>query len=194
MFAVQVPCGTQMISRFDLALVSRDWKKLKLNFCRLSNGLFLNLGVTCFCSEWQDRANRPQLPKAQDCEWATFPVALLRASPSSQPPSLPKFIPGISLPTSVSTTVYCQMIAFWLQIWHYICTLDFKAHFKLVVFLGIRTETSWTVTGTVPRSRRVADLNTRSRLTITVARQWAGMVTVTVTRPRPRARGCRAGS
>ena len=74
--------------KFDLALVSRDWKKLNLIFCRLSNGLFLNLGATCFCSEWQARANRLQLPKAQDCEWATFPVALLRASPSSQPPSL----------------------------------------------------------------------------------------------------------
>ena len=69
--------------KFDLALVSRDWKKLNLNFCRLGNGLFLNLGATCFCSEWQARANRLQLPKAQDCKWATFPVALLQASPSS---------------------------------------------------------------------------------------------------------------
>ncbi len=100
--------------KFDLALVqvSRDLKKLNLIFCRLSNRLFLNLGATCFCSEWQARANRLQLPKAQDCEWATFPVALLRASPPSQPPSLPKFISGISLPTSVSTAVYCQMLAF----------------------------------------------------------------------------------
>jgi hypothetical protein len=66
--------------KFDLALVSRD-----LKFCRLSNGLFFNLGETCFCSEWQARVNQLQLPKAQDCEWATFPVALRRASPSSQP-------------------------------------------------------------------------------------------------------------
>ncbi len=28
------------------------------------------------------------------------------------------------------------------SIWHYICTLGFKTHFKLVMFLGIRTETS----------------------------------------------------
>ena len=117
--------------KFDLALVSgdSDWKKLNLNFCRLSNGLFLNLGATCFCSEWQARANRLQLPKAQDCEWATFPVALLRASPSSQPPSLPEINFSTVLPTKCITYSVLPNAS----IWHYICTLDFKTHFKLVV-------------------------------------------------------------
>ena len=124
--------------KFDLALVSRDWKKLNLIFCRLSNGLFLNLGATCFCSEWQARANRLQLPKAQDCEWATFPVALLRASPSSQPPSLPEINFSTVLPTKCITYSVLPNAS----IWHYICTLGFKKHFKLVVFLGIRTRTS----------------------------------------------------
>ncbi len=41
--------------KFDLAWVSRDWKNLNLNFCRLSNGLFLNLGATC--SETIDHSN-----------------------------------------------------------------------------------------------------------------------------------------
>jgi hypothetical protein len=127
--------------KFDLALVSRDWKKLNLIFCRLSNGLFLNLGATCFCSEWQARANRLQLPKAQDCEWATFPVALLRASPSSQPPSLPEINFSTVLPTKCITYSVLPNAS----IWHYICTpilFQFKEHFKLVVFLGIRTRTS----------------------------------------------------
>ncbi len=106
-FAVKVPCGTQMISSSIWHWLAATGKKINLYFCGLSNGLFLNLGATCFCSEWQARANRLQLQMAQDCEWATFPVAHLRASPSSQPPSLPKFISGISLPTNVSTLASC---------------------------------------------------------------------------------------
>ncbi len=63
---------------------------------------------------------------------------LLRASPSSQPPSLPEINFSTVLPTKCITYSVLPNAS----IWHYICTLDFKMHFKLVVFLGIRTETS----------------------------------------------------
>ena len=69
-----VPCCTQKISSSIWHSISRD---SILNFCRLSNGPFLNLGATCFRTEWRARAN--------------FRRLLLRDSPSSQPPSLPKF-------------------------------------------------------------------------------------------------------
>jgi hypothetical protein len=62
-------------------------------------------------------------------------VALLRASPSSQPPSLPIFISGIfSAYKCINYSVLPNA-----SIWHYICTLGFQTHFKF--FLG-RTVTS----------------------------------------------------
>jgi hypothetical protein len=72
--------------KFDLALVSRDWKKSNLIFCRLSNagGLFLNLEATCYCSEWQARANR--LPALSPLAASEGPG--LRMFSSGAPPSL----------------------------------------------------------------------------------------------------------
>ncbi len=69
-----------------LALISRDQPRAWiLNICLLSNGPFLNLGVTCFRTDWRARAN--------------FRRLLLWDSPSSQPPTLPKFNFGTASPT-----------------------------------------------------------------------------------------------
>jgi hypothetical protein len=81
-----------------------------------------------------------QPPGPPPCEWATFPVVLLQASPPGQSPSLPKFNFSAALPTSVSTAVYCKIIRRFAAAILGICTLGFEMHFKLVDFLGIRSE------------------------------------------------------
>jgi hypothetical protein len=80
-----------------------------------------------------------QLPKARAGEWATFPVALLRASPSIQPPSLPKFNPasGPARQCRLDSDRYdYKCINYTVlanaSIWHYMCTIDKKNYFKLV--------------------------------------------------------------
>ncbi len=82
-----VQCTEKRLTRSiegHLALISRAWLGI-LNICRFSNGPFLNLGATCFCTEWRASAN--------------FRRLLLRDSPSSQPPRLPKINLGTALPT-----------------------------------------------------------------------------------------------
>ena len=115
-----VPCCTQKIS-------SSIWHRLThdsiLNFGRLSTGPILNLGATCFCTEWRARAN--------------FRRLLLRDSPSSQLLSLPKFNFGSASPTSVLLPES--------RFWHTSCTLGFKMHFKLVDILGSEMETPCTL-------------------------------------------------
>ena len=57
MFAEQVSLGAMRHAnnlKIYLALISSAWI---LNICRLSNGPFLNLGATCFRTEWRARAN-----------------------------------------------------------------------------------------------------------------------------------------
>ena len=113
-----VPCCTQKISSSIWHSISSD---SILNFCRLSNGPFLNLGATCFRTKlrWRARVN--------------FRRLLLQDSPSSQPPSLLKFNFSSALPTSVLLPES--------RFWHTSCTLGFKMHFKLVDILGSEMET-----------------------------------------------------
>ena len=115
-----MPCCTQKISSSIWHRLTRD---SILNFCRLSNGPFLNLGATCFRTEWRARAN--------------FRRLLLRDSPSSQPPSLPKFNFGTDLPTRCTNYSVLPESRFW----HTSCTLGFKMGFKLVDILGSEMET-----------------------------------------------------
>ena len=93
-----------------------------LNFCRFSNGPFLNLGATCFRTEWWARAN------------FRGRRLLLRDSPSSQPPSLPKSNFGTASPTRCSNYSVLPESKFW----HTFCTLVLRrvlVGFKLVDFL-----------------------------------------------------------
>ena len=85
----------------------------------------MNLEATCFRTEWRARAN--------------FRRLILRDSPSSQQPRLPKFNFGTasSSPTSVPPTVYLPESRFC----HTSCTLGFKCIFKLVDFLSSGMET-----------------------------------------------------
>jgi hypothetical protein len=88
--ALQYRCLVQCCTQIILVLIlqrltcglTRAWI---LNICRLSSGIFLNLGPTCFRTEWRARVN--------------FRRLLLRDSPSSQPPRLPKFNFGTASPT-----------------------------------------------------------------------------------------------
>jgi hypothetical protein len=62
---------------------------------------------------------------------------------ASRHPLCPNSISVLLCLQSVLTTVYCQMLAFGttLALVHLIL-IEFKEHFKLVMFLGIRTGTS----------------------------------------------------
>jgi hypothetical protein len=64
-------------------------------------------------------------------------------------PVCPNSISALLCLQSVPTTVYCQMLAFGTTFVHLIL-FRFKEHLKLVVFLGIRTRTSW---GPGPRAK-----------------------------------------
>jgi hypothetical protein len=105
MFAVQVSWDAMRHAnnlKICLALISSAWI---LNICRLSNGPFLNLGATCFRTEWLAHAN--------------FRRLLLRDSPfkSSQQPRLPKFNFGNALPTrctNYSVLVRIQVLPYIL--------------------------------------------------------------------------------
>ena len=106
MFAIQVSWGAMWHAnnlKNYLALISRAWI---LNTCRLSNGPFLNLGATCFRTEWRARAN--------------FRRLLLRDSPSSQPPRLPKFNFGTASPTRCTNfsvlqkSDFCSTLVHWI--------------------------------------------------------------------------------
>ena len=100
---------------------------------KLSNGRFLNLGATCFRTEWRARAN--------------FRRLLLLDSPSSQPPSLhwQKFNFGTDLPTRCTNYSVLPESRFW----HTSCTLGFKMGFKLVDIFKLGSEmpvdTSWEI-------------------------------------------------
>jgi hypothetical protein len=83
----------------------------------------LNLGATCFRTEWRARAN--------------FRRLLLRDSPSSQPPRLLKFNLGSALPTKCTNYSVLPESRFC----HTSCTLGFKCIFKLVDFLSSGMET-----------------------------------------------------
>ncbi len=68
---------------------------------------------------------------------SSFRKVPLRASPSSQSSSLPNFNFGAALPTRCTNYSVLQKFNFLL----YICTLDFKIHFKGVVILRPGMET-----------------------------------------------------
>ena len=118
-----VPCCTQKISSSFWHSISSD---SILNFCRLSNGPFLNLGATvtatCFRTEWRARAN--------------FRRLLLRDSPSSQPPSLPKFNFGNASPTRCTNYSVLQKSDFCYTFVHGVL----RWGVKLVDILGSETE------------------------------------------------------
>jgi hypothetical protein len=86
----------------------------------------LNLGATCFRTEW--RAS------------ATFRRLLLQDSPSSQPPRLPKFNLGTASPTRCTNYSVLQKFDFCSTLVHWIVN-KFKSIFKLVDILSSGMET-----------------------------------------------------
>jgi hypothetical protein len=90
-------------------------------FCRFSNTPFLNLGATDFRSEWRARAPRRKL--SEEC---------------FSEPRLPASHPDCqnSISALFCLQVYHLQLLAKCEGWQYSCTLDFKSHFKLVVFLG----------------------------------------------------------
>ena len=86
---------------------------------------------------------RPRIANGPLFQWRSSEPRLLLVASLAQPPSLPELEINFSTVLSVLPT---KCITYSVLpnacIWHYICTLDFNTHFKLVVFLGIRTGTS----------------------------------------------------
>ncbi len=78
----------------------------------------LRLGSTCFRTEWRDSTN--------------FRRLLLRDSPSSQPPSLPKFNFKPELGSASPTVYHLQCTMQESRFWHTSCTLlsVLKSHFN----------------------------------------------------------------
>jgi hypothetical protein len=93
--------------------------------CRFSNKLFLSLGATGLRSEWRARA-----PRRENSEGCFSKPRLLASQPEY------RYCSGYKV-----YHLQCQCTAKCEDL-QYICTLDFKTHFKLVEFLGSRTGTS----------------------------------------------------
>ncbi len=128
------------LSQIDRLIV----RLIIFKICRFSNAPFLNLGVTGFRSKW--RAGAPQREHSEGC----FSEPRLLASR----PLCPNSISVLFYLKRVLTTVYCQMLAFGTTFLHLIL-IEFKEHFKLVVFLGIRTRTSGLLDQTVTAAARI---------------------------------------
>ncbi len=106
-----MPCGTQMISSSIwhwLAATEKNWIKFFVFWALpVATDYFWILERPAFAASGRLARTGSSFRRPR-CEWATFPVALLWASPSSQPPNLPEIDFRVStvLPTKCITSGY----------------------------------------------------------------------------------------